>query len=1684
MSGQPINNWAADAERPDEPAPPLIAPTGNTSVDVMADVINRAAAPFQDIPPPEEGHLKRANVIVNGILGAIQMPVDLLNAGFALATKDIAKVFPPMPAATLGMLHVGWPHGHTHPPSFIPPAPPVPLPSMGPVLLAGCVSVLINGVPAARAGDIGFSVLCGSFTPPFEVFTGSSKVFIGGGRAARMLDITKHCQPGAAAGKAASMLQTVAAGAGVGLGVAALGAQGLDVATKASDGDGRGAAIAGAQLAADAAALAIALLMGLDPGIPPCFGALVAGHPNVLVGGFPMPPWLSIATGLAKLGNKLKGGPPPRTKQNDKCTRPGEPIDPITGAAVDEHVDFEASGAFPFRWGRSYSSADADREGPVGRGFRHTYERSLAVDLDRVVYTDEEGREVPFFGLGPDREEAAREGYRLRRRVGREETTYELSRPGEPTMVFVRPHRAGAAPLLVRLTAAEARAELLHDERGRLAGILETSAGAAIETRLVHDDRGRVIEVRRGPHGARTLPRVVAYAYDHAGCLVAWEDALGARGSYRYDAAHRMVQKTDRNGYSFHYAYDEQGRCVEERGDDGLFHVTLRYEPERRRTVVTTALGGTWVYEYDRRGTIVSIHDPCGGEHRRMTDGEGKVVLEVLPGGQGLERLYDDAGGHVGVVDGFGHEYPPADELPDPPDPLARHIPEVARDQHWGLALGEPPAPEEPTRRVDALGQVVEEVDAAGRRRSWEYDRCGNPVRYRDRDGREHVTAVTSWNLAGAEVDPLGNRTEHEYAPHAAIARVIDAGGAESRYEYDAKGRLARVVRHGVVREAYAHDLGDRLIEKRSGAGEVLLTRVIGANGLPSERRLASGEVYRYGYDRRGRVVRASSRGAVVRREFDEEGRLIRDERNGRGVRHRFEGDELRETTYLGRFTVSYGRAPDGALVIEAPAGGAHRIRRGDRGSVLVELGNGTRISSAYDDEGRCLERAAWRAGDGGRERWTAQYTYSAEGDLLRVSDSARGVTDYEYDAAHRLIGESRPGGAASRIVLDAAGNILEKPGLSGVELLEGNRLRAAGRERFRYDERNHLAEHDDGAGGVTRYRYDSLDMLVGISWSGRDEAWTAAYDGLRRRVHKALGGRRTEYYWDGDRLAAEIGPAGELRIYVYPGPEALVPLLFVDYDGIEAAPGSGRVYHVFSDQIGLPLRIEDQAGRTVWWADHVEPYGAITVPPGALIRYAPRFPGHYLDEETGLHENRHRYYSPRLGRYLQSDPAGQSGGVNLYAYPPSPLVHVDVLGLSSSCNPPTHGAGRGDGDGESPGPRKGWDKFKHGAKKLGKKLQFWKKDRPKDTGKGGDTGGGKGKEKEDPGVKQQPPPPPPKPALTPVDSKGAPVPKQISYIWFGGPIKDVNPKYLDDIRNTVDLHRNDPDADPSGRWSVNVVLSKTFSKSPEAFAANKAALEDAGASVVVLEDRYGPGLADEGMMDPLRWEWSGDHPNYGAMTDIVRVYMLKRDGGVYTDTDNTFLKPLPGDLGLAHGFKAGVSHNAALVSKHKIQDVDSYKAALESDQPTGIINAFLASEPDGKIINAYWDHIKDAYRKLPADPEARHSKLHGDPADVRAGTMYRSGPSGMRAFMSSMSAVDGRNLWESMTGWDLTREGLPFFPERQDLLLDPSFLYIRSDNSWIPKKAKPSQEPAPLAQEAHGEGSGIRAPEPPITLE
>ena len=40
------------------------------------------------------------------------------------------------------------------------------------------------------------------------------------------------------------------------------------------------------------------------------------------------------------------------------------------------------------------------------------------------------------------------------------------------------------------------------------------------------------------------------------------------------------------------------------------------------------------------------------------------------------------------------------------------------------------------------------------------------------------------------------------------------------------------------------------------------------------------------------------------------------------------------------------------------------------------------------------------------------------------------------------------------------------------------------------------------------------------------------------------------------------------------------------------------------------------------------------------------RYRGQYLDRETGLHYNLHRYYDPDVGRFMVTDPIGLAGAL------------------------------------------------------------------------------------------------------------------------------------------------------------------------------------------------------------------------------------------------------------------------------------------------------------------------------------------------------------------------------------------------------------------------------------------------------
>lgn len=146
----------------------------------------------------------------------------------------------------------------------------------------------------------------------------------------------------------------------------------------------------------------------------------------------------------------------------------------------------------------------------------------------------------------------------------------------------------------------------------------------------------------------------------------------------------------------------------------------------------------------------------------------------------------------------------------------------------------------------------------------------------------------------------------------------------------------------------------------------------------------------------------------------------------------------------------------------------------------------------------------------------------------------------------------------------------------------------------------------------------------------------------------------KREYIWLGDTLVGVIAGAT---------PTAPV-----------SASNAPALYYVYTDHLNTPRLVADTAGNRRWSWDilSAEPFGATAAneaPAGQAASQAftfnIRFPGQYLDKETGSFYNYFRTYNSSTGRYLQSDPIGLAGGLNTYSYVGgNPLSGIDPSGL------------------------------------------------------------------------------------------------------------------------------------------------------------------------------------------------------------------------------------------------------------------------------------------------------------------------------------------------------------------------------------------------------------------------------------
>jgi RHS repeat-associated protein len=318
--------------------------------------------------------------------------------------------------------------------------------------------------------------------------------------------------------------------------------------------------------------------------------------------------------------------------------------------------------------------------------------------------------------------------------------------------------------------------------------------------------------------------------------------------------------------------------------------------------------------------------------------------------------------------------------------------------------------------------------------------------------------------------------------------------------------------------------------------------------------------------------------------------------------------------------------------------------------------GSGVLATYGYDQLGR---RSSIARGNGA----STGYQYDDVSRLSQLSHDFAGTThdltlDFTYNPASQIVGRTATNSAYAWTGHGSGSTASTADGL--------NRLAGHGGATPTYDAKGNITFD-----GTYSYAYSSENLLTSFSTSG-----TLEYDPLMR------------FYRNFTTYFIHDGPSGQ----------------FIG----EYSNGNTAGRYVPGPDTDEALALIDKFGNRTWF--HADERGSVIASSGATSAntYVVRFDeygkrgsgGSWRFAFTGqlhllgdVYYYKNRHYNARLGRFLQADPIGYAGGMNLYAYVGAdPVNFTDPLGLDETIVVTAFGmlggSGRGDvfGQGGSTG--------------------------------------------------------------------------------------------------------------------------------------------------------------------------------------------------------------------------------------------------------------------------------------------------------------------------------------------------------------------------------------------------------------
>lgn len=814
--------------------------------------------------------------------------------------------------------------------------------------------------------------------------------------------------------------------------------------------------------------------------------------------------------------------------------------------------------------------------------------------------------------------------------------------------------------------------------------------------------------------------RVTSFSYDANGNLLKRTITAGAISrswAFTYNAAGQVLTvdgpRTDLNDIS-QYAYDNLGNLSSV--TDALGHVTqfTAYNGNGQPLSVKDANGLVKNLTYDARGRVTSIS--VGDETTAYVyDSVGQVSKTIAPDGTTIVFSYDDAHRLVKITDQLDNR------INYTLDAVGNRLKEEVYDPKSNLV-------QTLNQQFDSLNRLVAKIDSAGQKQAYTYDDNDNPLSVIDPLGNASSISYDALNRLIGSVDPDGNRLTTAYDANDNLVSVTDPLTHATQYSYDGLGNALAIDSPDTGVSANKHDAAGNKIETSDARGEKVAYSYDALNRI-KQIQYGNSQIISFTYDQGtngiGHLTQMNDAAGVTRWSYDKQGRISSKtftsgnltlvtrysyDANGRLASITYPSGNVVQVTYQNGLVtaldsnskslisgVSY--QPFGAPVEWTFGNGAKTTREFDLDGRLVayDLGDRSRQLS-YDPAGRI---SAYQDTDMNHDQ---SFSYDALSRLL-IDATPGSEIDYSYDAngnptgkvadagsdvstidtgSNRLMNNSNPAKSYSH---DAAGNIIND-----------------GSHQFTYDGRGRLIKASSLLGTEYYLLNGAGQRLAKLKSNPVDMAGDANQDGsltatdLRLIVLMSKGSTQLNLAADcnhdskitsSDALCTQAKMA-DMRI----NPSKYAPVgTYFAYDEAGhlvgeytqkgtpvqetvwlgdmpvAVMAGGSHYYVYADHLNTPKAIADEAGKTVWRWDS-EAFGSTLAnedpdKDGKAFVYNLRFPGQYYDQLTGLHYNGFRDYDPKIGRYIESDPIGLSGGVNLYTYVRNnPVNYTDSSGL------------------------------------------------------------------------------------------------------------------------------------------------------------------------------------------------------------------------------------------------------------------------------------------------------------------------------------------------------------------------------------------------------------------------------------